>query len=250
MYMRVVRLNIDADRVWELQEFYRDRLLPVLKDTEGCLFASLLQPLGRDQDWISLTLWDAQDRADRYANSGEYARLVEEVESYLAGSTEWRARLAGDRGAQPRASTGPVVEAYASNSPGGAEELRELAPAGLYLRIVALRVAEGRFDDLRRRYEEVVVPALYSTTGCRAAFLVEGVQLHARALSVTIWDNEDAAIRYELSGEFDRLTRVLREFFSGLYQWKLSLGAARDGEGMTGSDLDVSGYRVVTGAVL
>ena len=30
MYMRVVRLNIDVDRVWELQEFYRDRLLPVL----------------------------------------------------------------------------------------------------------------------------------------------------------------------------------------------------------------------------
>ena len=38
------------------------------------------------------------------------------------------------------------------------------------------RVDAGRINELRERYNEVVVPALLETPGCRAVFLVEGIQ--------------------------------------------------------------------------
>jgi hypothetical protein len=64
---------------------------------------------------------------------------------------------------------------------------------------------------------------------------------------VTIWDSEEHAIRYEMSGAFDQLTGRLSEFFSGLYQWKLSLTPSRDDGAVVGQDLDVAGYRMVSG---
>jgi tRNA splicing endonuclease len=51
----------------------------------------------------------------------------------------------------------------------------------------------------------------------------------------------------ELSGAFDELTARLSEFFSGLYQWKLALGTSSDRSTVTGKDLDVRGFQVVTG---
>jgi hypothetical protein len=62
-----------------------------------------------------------------------------------------------------------------------------------------------------------------------------------------VWDSEEDAIRYELSGAFDDLTAKVSEFFSGLYQWKLSLGPSQDRSTVTGKDLDVRGFQVVTG---
>jgi hypothetical protein len=62
-----------------------------------------------------------------------------------------------------------------------------------------------------------------------------------------VWDSEEKAVRYEMSGAFDKLVDRISEFFSGLYQWKLSLAPAREDDHISGNDLDVSGFHVVTG---
>jgi len=88
---------------------------------------------------------------------------------------------------------------------------------------------------------------LMATRGCRAVFLVENTKTQERALSVTIWDSEEDAIRYELSGGFDEQTAKVSEFFSGLYQWRLSASPSEDRRSISGKDLDVKGFQVVTG---
>ena len=55
------------------------------------------------------------------------------------------------------------------------------------------------------------------------------------------------AIRYEISGDFDKLTSKISEFLSGLYQWKLSLSPNAGSGFVTGKHLDVRGFQVVTG---
>jgi hypothetical protein len=50
-----------------------------------------------------------------------------------------------------------------------------------------------------------------------------------------------------MSGAFDQMVGRLSEFFSGLYQWKLSLTPSREGSAISGQDLKVVGYRMVTG---
>jgi len=50
-----------------------------------------------------------------------------------------------------------------------------------------------------------------------------------------------------MSGAFDQMIGRISEFFSGLYQWKLSLTPSREGSPISGQDVKVVGYRVVTG---
>ena len=115
---------------------------------------------------------------------------------------------------------------------------------------MSARVEAGKFDELKHRYDQEIKPVLMATKGCRAVFLVENVKRRSRVLSVTIWDSEEDAIRYELSGTFDKLTERVSEFFSGLYQWKLSLSPSDDSEKVTGRHLDVRGFQVVMGRSL
>jgi heme-degrading monooxygenase HmoA len=248
MHLRFVRLQVRKGRFQELREFYDERVIPALHETRGCLFASLLQPTDESDECLSVTLWSSQERAEAYEASGLYDKLLDESDDYLAEAVQWQVRLAGDPGVEkvqhlqdPEVETMPV-EVLAQSGPA-----EEEAPPRLFVRIVAARVAAGRFGDLKERYDRVVVPRLLETPGCRAVFLVEGMQARSRALSVTVWENEEAAIRYEMSGLFDELTAELSEFFSGLYQWKLSLGPETDRETVSGRDLDVEGYQVVTG---
>jgi hypothetical protein len=65
-----------------------------------------------------------------------------------------------------------------------------------------------------------------------------------------MWDSEADAIRHELSGAFDEQVAKVSEFFSGLYQWKLSLGSSPERSTVTGKDLNVRGFKVVTGRSL
>lgn len=247
MYMRFVRLTIRDGRFTDLRGYYESRVIPALQDIRGCLFASLLQPTEGENECVSLTLWSSQRRAEEYESSGLYDELLDESDDFLAEASEWRVQLAGDPGGEGPRLQEPEVEAFPVEIAAESGEIDDSELPHLFLRIVAVRVDPGRFEELRERYNEEVVPALLATPGCLAVFLVEGISVHSRALSVTVWDSEEKAVRYEMSGSFDKLTTRLSEFFSGLYQWKLSLVASADRDQVTGQDLDVSSYRIVTG---
>ena len=105
----------------------------------------------------------------------------------------------------------------------------------------------GRLPSSKSAYDQEVKPILMATPGCRAVFLVEKYKTQARAMSVTVWDSEEAAIRSELSGAFDEATAKVSEFFSGLYQWKLSLKPSESRRSISGKDLDVKSFQVVNG---
>jgi heme-degrading monooxygenase HmoA len=249
MYMRFVHLKVRKGQLRALGRFYEDRAIPALQATRGCVFASLLQPTGGDEDCLSLTLWSSPKAADAYEQSGLYDQLLDEMDEFLEEAVVWRVRLAGDRGGpipslqDPEVETFPVgVAAMGVNT----SQIDELSTHRMFIRIVAARVEPSRYAELEQRYDEEVAPALLATKGCRAAFLVEGVSTRSRALSVTVWDSEQDALRYEASGSYDEQVSKLSEFFSGLYQWKLSVGQRQDRDEVTGRDLDVTGYHVVT----
>ena len=247
MYLRFVHIRVKRERMAEYRRFYDRRIITALQDTEGCLFASLLETTSQDDECVSLTLWSSPEAAEAYESSGLYDELLDESDEYLAEASEWRAQLTGDPGGHVQRLQEPEVEAFPVEIAALEDPVAGDSPPQLFLRIVAVRVDPGRFEELRERYNTEVVPELLATPGCRAVFLVESLRAHARALSVTVWDSEDHALRYEMSGAFDKLTARLAPYFSGLYQWKLSLAPAREGDTVSGRDLDVSGFRLVTG---
>jgi len=246
MFMRFVHLKVTESTFWEVRNFYEEKVIPTLQATEGCLFASLLQPTVEMEECVSMTIWASQEYAEAYEASGVYDRLLDESDEAMAEGTEWRAELTGDRVSAPTPIYDPEVEGFPMEVAGGTAALEGNASRNLYLRIVAVRIDPVRFQELRQRYDRDLVPALLETPGCRAAFLVEGIKARTRALSVTVWDSEEDAVRYELSGRFDELVGKISEFFYGLYQWKLSLYSSGS-DRVSGSELEVSGYNIVTG---
>lgn len=245
MFMRIVHLKVTEDTFWETRNFYEEKVIPTLQATDGCLFASLLQPTTEMEECVSMTIWASQEHAEAYEASGAYDRLLDDSEEALTDTTLSRANLTGDRPIETPLHD-PEVEGFPVEDAGGTGILDGASSARLFLRIVAVRVDANRFEKLRQRYNDEIVPALLGIPSCRAAFLVEGIKTQTRALSVTIWDSEEDAIRYELSGRFDELVGRLSEFFSGLYQWKLSLSPTGS-ENVSGKELEVSGYNIVTG---
>ena len=72
MYMRFVRVKVREGKHWEYAQFYEDRVIPDMQETEGCLFASLLQPSGDDDESVSMTMWRSQKFAEAYEMLKQY----------------------------------------------------------------------------------------------------------------------------------------------------------------------------------
>jgi len=250
MFMRFVNLKVREGRQRDFARFYEDRVIPALQETGGCLYASLLQPSDDDQEHVSMTMWRSRETAEAYETSGMFDKLLDDSDPYLAEVSEGRVQSSARSSGVFPALQEPEVEAYPVEVAAIGEVVDAVGPQHFFVRIVSARVESGRFDEFKNRYDDEVKPVLMATKGCRMVFLVENVKRRSRVLSVTVWDSEEDAIRYEISGAFDELTARVSEFFSGLYQWKLSLGPAGDRETVTGKDLDVRGFQVVTGRSL
>lgn len=247
MFLRFVHLKVKEGRLKDLARFYEERTMPALQGVEGCLYASLLQPTGDDVECVSLTFWRNREAAEAYESSGLYDQLLDEMDPMLAEAAEWKVKSSGETSPGIERLQDPDVEAYPAEVAAIREVSDAVGPQRFFVRVVQARVQAGRFKDLKKRYDEEIKPALMATKGCVAVFLVENTKSQSRALSVTLWDSEEDAIRYELSGAFDQLTSRVSEFFSGLYQWKLSLSTTRDRRALSGKDLNVRGFKVVTG---
>jgi len=250
MFMRFVNLKVREGRQRDFARFYEDRVIPALQETGGCLYASLLQPSDDDQEHVSMTMWRSRETAEAYETSGMFDKLLDDSDPYLAEVSEGRVQSSARSSGVFPALQEPEVEAYPVEVAAIGEVVDAVGPHQFFVRIVSARIEAGRFEELKKRFDEEIKPALMATKGCRMVFLVENVKRRSRALSVTVWDSEEDAIRHELSGAFDEMVAKVSEFFSGLYQWKLSLGPAGDRETVTGKDLDVRGFQVVTGRSL
>jgi heme-degrading monooxygenase HmoA len=251
MYMRFVRLKIKEEKVWDARRFYEERVFPHLERTSGCLFASLLQGTVHGDDYISMTIWTGIEAAEAYEHSGLFDRLLDESDELLQEAEEWSTDLSGAGDAVVFTGIEPEVEAWDIAGTADEEILQQVSEGRVYVRMVAVRLKRGAFDEFERRFEDEVRPALAEIPGCLGAFLVAGAGDQTRVLSVTMWAREEDAVRYGLSGEFERLTLRLKDTFSDLYQWNLALSSeAAPTTEAGGRGVEVEGYQLVIGRKL
>ena len=241
MYVRFVRLQVREGSEAGFREFYEERVIPALDATDGCLFAGLLRPW-RGSDHQSLTIWESPEHALSYERSGLYDALLREAEPMLSATTSWRVHLGNDPQETldwERREIPP--DGYTVADEGAAEDLETPMPS-TFVRIVSIRVAEGRLEEFRSIWEETVAPAVRKQPGCRGILLAEGSNDPNEILSISLWDREESAVRYEMSGDFERLTYRLHDTFSRVRDWRMSFGPVEDE--LDGPD--VEGYHFVT----
>lgn len=242
MYLRIVRIRVREGQEAAFTSYYQERVIPAMATTQGCRYAGLLAPW-QGEGHQSLTIWDSPDDARVYEQGGLYHRLLAEAAPMLEGRSEWRVRRArdpletADPGRREPPSEGYRIEA----EQGGSALDGERRPP--FVRIVEIRVAPDRLADFVAIYRDQVMPALQAVRGCCGVFLAGGTDQSGEVLSITLWNREEDAVRYEMGGEFERLTGRLRDTFSPVYDWRTRL----EGNGSRGSRPEVSSYQLVRG---
>lgn len=93
----------------------------------------------------------------------------------------------------------------------------------MFLRILQLRVKPTEIQGFVRLYEDRIVPALRSASGCFDACLVQSIRRPEKVLSVTLWNSEEDSSAYERSGLFMQLVGSARFFFADSTEWRLTL---------------------------
>jgi heme-degrading monooxygenase HmoA len=248
MYMRFLQIKIKPEKLPELRQFYETTVIPALQNLPGCRHASLIQGAHHEDECISLTLWNSQENAEAYAQSGLFHQLLQGSQSFLAESSEWKIQLSDDLKLEYLpVPEEPVVKSYDIDAATDAQALPQVQTAFMYLRIVSAKIKPGKLEEFRRLYAEEILPALRDVPGCRYAFLTESLEAQNEVISVTIWDSRLEAENYEQSGIFDQLTQKVKHTFSELFQWKMALEQAHRGQAATSEDLTVKYYSVVTG---
>jgi heme-degrading monooxygenase HmoA len=232
----------------ELRQHYEQKVIPALKKMRGCLYACLIHSVHHPDETISLTLWDTQQHAEAYEQSGVFQQLLQEAQPFLADSSEWKVQLSQDLKLEyvpvPEES---VVKSYSVAATTAANISSPAQTPMLYLRIVSPKIKSGKLEEFKKLYREEIIPTLRTVKGCRFAYLTESMKEENDVISITVWDSKEDAENYERSGLFDRLVEKVKHTFSELYQWKMALEKDFSGRVITSEDLKVQHYDIVTG---
>ena len=247
MYMRFVRVNVKPEAMPDLHRLYDERVIPTLRRTPGCLYASLIRSIAHDNECISMTLWESPRYAEEYER-GEFQKLLQVAQPYLADSSEWKIHLSNDLTLQYEpVKHEPEVDAYVVSPQKNEDFLSRQESGGLYVRIVSPQIHEGKVEEFKRLYNEEVLPQLRSVQGCRYAAIIENAREENRIISISIWNSKADADAYEVSGTFDEMTNKVRHTFSEIYQWKMQLQHETGRQVVTSEEMTVEGYSIVTG---
>jgi len=248
MFMRMVQVRVKSLELNTLRTLYAERIIPTLEKVQGCRYAGLMQSAHRPEECISLTLWDTQADAGAYEKSGVFERLLEETRPYLSESSESRIQISRDLTLEyVPIPDEPVVSSFpiAVQSDSMATDRKE--HDGIWLRIVSLRVRQGKMEEFKRSYLEQVIPTLRTVKGCRYIYLTENAEKPNEVISVTSWDSKEDAEHYQKSGLFDRLLQSQKDLLSELYQWKRDRDQEHAGSVSTSEDLSMENYGVLIG---
>jgi heme-degrading monooxygenase HmoA len=93
----------------------------------------------------------------------------------------------------------------------------------MYLRFVQVKIKEETLPELRRIYEETIIPALQSTDGCLFVSLIHNIQHPEECISMTMWSAKQKSEAYEQSGAFDTLLGTSKPLFDDSSEWQIHL---------------------------
>lgn len=248
MFMRLLQLNIQQRFARNFKEWYNSTVIPKLKEMEGCKFVALIESGVKENEFISLTLWEKQNQAENYEKGEVYSGFSKRIQSYLSESAEWKVQLSENLELEYKPSKEePVIQKYDVKLQSDSDISESQEKNLLYVRIVSLTIQDGKEEEFKNIYSAEIIPALLSTKGCLYSYLTQNLENKNSYISVTIWDSKKDADNYESSGKFDELVKKVMHTFSDFYRWKLALEKDSTSNIKTSSDMQVTKYVMVTG---
>lgn len=88
MFLRMVTHTVQTETIGQLVDTYDRMILHALRLTSGCVFASLLQNTDNARESISRTIWNSQQEALEYEESGLFQKLIKSLRPFFLESNE------------------------------------------------------------------------------------------------------------------------------------------------------------------
>ncbi len=141
----------------------------------------------------------------------------------------------------------PVIKKYSVQARKSEEEKFTISDSNMYVRIVSAKVQEGKIEEFKKLYTEIIIPQLKSVKGCEYAYLIESTSEDDEFISLTIWDSKESADIYEATGKFNLLVKQISHTFSHFYLWKMALQKEYDPKLQASESMKIEHYNLVTG---
>ena len=84
MVVRLTYLSFLPGKAEEVKRIYTKEMVSVVRRQPGNLECKLLEPVDKADDYISLTAWESQEKADAYHSSGVYTQLVNKIKEFYS----------------------------------------------------------------------------------------------------------------------------------------------------------------------
>ena len=93
----------------------------------------------------------------------------------------------------------------------------------MYMRLLHARYKPDSLPNIKKVYDEKIIPILQKMHGCLFACLVRGDKSVDEAISLTLWDSQENAETYVKSGVFQSSLEEVKPFLSDSSEWKVQL---------------------------
>lgn len=93
MFLRIVSLKIEPDKMDEFKKLYADVVIPAFKKAKGCNNAFLTQSVNEESDFISVSVWNNKNSALVYESGDEYNNMLNKVKHTFSHFYLWRMSL-------------------------------------------------------------------------------------------------------------------------------------------------------------
>ena len=112
IYVRVVELKIQKDKLNEFKQLYSDVIIPAFKKTKGCIQAFLTQSINEENNFISMTIWESKEDAENFETLGSYKKLINKVKHTFSQFYLWKMSLEKQYGSHVKSTDDLHVEKY------------------------------------------------------------------------------------------------------------------------------------------
>jgi len=213
MFLRMVTHIIRAEESAKNADTYARSVLSALRETPGCVFASLIQNVDNPQECISLTVWTSRKDSTDYEESGLYARLVDSLRPYFRESNEWKLELSEDLSLEyTPMQVEPTVERF-DESASGTANISRLRAVPFAVHILSLSVQEDQIRSFESIFGKEIHPRYKQHKGFLDVMMVrQQRQFHV----ISFWDEtvdlQSATGMYSIGELLDSIYNMLPSF--------------------------------------
>jgi quinol monooxygenase YgiN len=85
MWVRIIEMDIQRDKMDELRRIYNEEIVPIVKSQKGNIEIFLMESQDRPGQVMSFTSWEGQEDGDTYERSRAYDKMVNKIKHTFVG---------------------------------------------------------------------------------------------------------------------------------------------------------------------